>query len=135
MKDLKDSSTYIIRNEYKKRKTQIKKLTDELKELGIILKSRLSEKGVSDENGHLRIFLNGDGEEGCIELQKRLKATLIEDVAISILDGKGLKNEVIDVVEVVNEKKIEELFNAGKIESDELIEMYDEKESTALYVK
>ena len=132
---IRDASTFDIRNTFIDNKSMIKSLTDDNKVMKSILSERIQEFGIKDENGHKRIFLNEEGEEGVVEMQRRVKTSIDESKAKEFFKEKGLIEEVLVMKPVFDEKKIEALYDAGKITSSELLSIYNEKESFALYVK
>jgi hypothetical protein len=132
---IRDTSTFDLRNTFIDNKSMIKELNDDNGMMKAILSERVQIGGVEDENGHKRLYLTGEGEQGVVEVQKRIRTSINDSKAKKLFDEKGLTDEVLIMQPVFDEKKIETLYNAGKITPKELLSIYDEKESFALYVK
>lgn len=90
--------------------------------------------GVEDQDGHIHLQ-TGEGVE--IIRQKKVSATLNTVAAENLLKEKGLYDACVQVVMTyeIDEDKVIEAYNAGKITAQELDSIFTERISYATIVK
>jgi hypothetical protein len=109
-------------------KEQIKFLTDRQTEIKNRLKSAVSEIGEVDGRGHIVLELDEDIK---ITNQRKESRSLNEDFAISLLKERGIYNECIKTVEVLQEDAIMAAVYKGQLTEAEVDEMFPTKVSYA----
>lgn len=134
--DYDSMNTVELRDKYMEIKDNMAILDSMKKEIGVILRERTISNGIEDSvSGHKRIFLGESKDDGVIELQKRSKTSIIPSVAESVLKEKGVYEEAIEVEVKYNEDKIQKFYQDGVISDNEILGMFKQKDSFALYVK
>lgn len=109
-------------------KEQIKFLTERQTEIKTRLKSAVAENGEVDGRGHVVLELDEDIK---ITNQRKESRALNEEFAISLLKERGIYNECIQVVEVLQEDAIMAAVYKGQLTESEVDEMFPTKVSYA----
>ena len=134
--DYNSMNTVELRDKYMKIRHTVSDLENTRKEIGLILRGRAMSSGVEDSvSGHKRIFLGETKEDGIIELQKRTKTTVVPEVANVVLKEKGIYEQAVKVEVKYDEDKIQKFYQDGVISDNEILGMFKQNDSFALYVK
>jgi hypothetical protein len=93
--------------------------------------------GVEDQDGHMHLVMEKDAVSTEVIRTKKISRTLNTVAAESLLKEKGLYEScVMQVISwEIDEEKIIEAYNAGKITAGELDDIFSEKISWATSVK
>jgi hypothetical protein len=105
-------------------KEQIKFLTERQTEIKNRLKSAVAENGEVDGRGHIVLELGNDIK---ITNQRKESRALNEEFAISLLKEKGIYQECIKVVEVLQEDAIMAAVYKDQITEAEVDQMFPTK--------
>jgi hypothetical protein len=105
-------------------KEQIKFLTDRQTEIKSRLKAAVSELGEVDGRGHIVLELDEDIK---VTNQRKESRSLNEDFSIALLKERGIYNECIKTVEVLQEDAIMAAVYKGQLTEEEVDEMFPTK--------
>jgi hypothetical protein len=109
-------------------KEQIKFLTERQSEIKKRLNEAVQEAGEVDGRGHITLELDEDIK---VTNQRRESRSLNEDFAISLLKERGIYQECIKTVEVLQEDAIMAAVYKGQVTEAEVDEMFPTKVSYA----
>lgn len=103
----------------------IKKQMDEAKK---ILSATVEEQGYEDDKGHFILELD-EPVDGCVALkrEKRVTQSLDEEAAEKILRRKGIYEECVETIVVIDPDLVTKAFYQGKISEAELDKMFSTK--------
>jgi hypothetical protein len=123
-------------NEYLLLKKEVAEKDKRLKELYPTVMAYLDTDSYEDGKGN-RVHDLDAPIAGFSRVEKVLRTSrpLDADVAEELLNSKGLRDEAYEMVEVLNEQKIMELLQDGKLTAEEVDAMFPVKESYALTPK
>jgi len=107
------------------------------KELRPIIEEAADTLGIEDQNGHMHLVISEDDVDVEIIRTKKISRILNSVMAEEILKKKGLYDScVIQVVSYdIDEEKIIEAYEAGRLTAAELDDMFSENISWATSVK
>jgi hypothetical protein len=105
-------------------KEQIKFLTERQTEIKKRLNEAVQEAGEVDGRGHITLELDEDIK---VTNQRRESRSLNEDFAVSLLKERGIYNECIKTVEVLQEDAIMAAVYKGQITEAEVDDMFPTK--------
>jgi hypothetical protein len=109
-------------------KEQIKFLTERQSEIKKRLNEAVQDAGEVDGRGHITLELDEDIK---VTNQRRESRALNEDFAISLLKERGIYDECIKTVEVLQEDAIMAAVYKGQVTEAEVDEMFPTKVSYA----
>lgn len=126
----------LVLQEYLKIKRDIDGLEKRRKELYPSVMDYLDNEGFEDNSGN-RVLDVDPKITGFSRVEKVLRTSrpLDQEVAIELIESKGLHAEAYEMVEVLNEQKIMELMQDGRLTADEVDSMYPVKVTYALTPK
>lgn len=119
--------------EFIQKKEAIAELDSQCKQLRIPLEAALKEKGRLDAKGSRLLVLPHSDVEVHLNHTRRISTVLKAD-ALEVLKAEGL-TECIKQVPVVDDEKISQLYDMGKISKELLERLYEPKESFAFSAK
>jgi hypothetical protein len=105
-------------------KEQIKFLTERQTEIKNRLKSAVAESGEVDGRGHIVLELDEDIK---VTNQRKESRSLNEDFAVALLKERGIYNECIKTVEVLQEDAIMAAVYKNQLTEAEVDEMFPTK--------
>lgn len=122
--------------EYLKLKTTIDSMEKRRKELYARVLEILDKNGYDDGTGNTIFDLDAP-VEGVRAMNKMMRSSrpLNEEVALQIIESKGLHSEVYEMVEVLSEQKIMQALQQDLLTPDEVDAMYPVKTTYALTLK
>lgn len=116
--------------QYKALKEQEKMLKERQEDLKKILVQALKDQGEFDSSGHL--ILNLDGVE--VKHQRRESESFDEELAIPLLEARGIKEECIVMVPTLNQDAVRAAYYKDKLSEADLDVMFPKKITYALIV-
>jgi hypothetical protein len=121
--DPNDISSQI--REYIKIKATMTSMESRSKELRDILMAQIDSEGYEDNNGNLQLDFESpiDGVVR-LEKQRRTSRSLNEDIAMEILEAKGLVDDLTKLVRVVDEEAVMAALYEDKLTEEELDSMF-----------
>lgn len=111
--------------EYAFLKKQTEYLEKQMKDLREKLFEKIEESGEVDDKGNIVLELPESLEEfAAITKQRRVSRKINEDVALSIIEEKGLKDKLIKTIEVIDEDALMAALYSDELTEAEIDEMY-----------
>lgn len=114
--------------QYLELKKQIKFLEERQKEIKDRLNDAVKELGETDGRGHITLELDEDLK---ITNQRRVSKTLNMDVADTLLEERGIKEDCIIMIPTVSEDAIMAAFYKGQLSEEDIDSMFPAKVSYA----
>lgn len=121
----------VLAQEYSDISKQVKALNDRKKALADKLKEGAELEGIKDDRGSFYI----DGSNFVIGKVSKKSFSINEGKATPLLKEKGIYEECIDIIEVINTDKIQKAVDSELLTLDEVESITDIKTSYSVSVK
>ena len=129
---LSEAQVESLTSEFALLKKQSEALDTRMNEIKKSLGEYVELMGEKDTSGHFRLeFENPVGGYKALVRQRRVKRTLDEEAAESILTNAGLKNECYVLVPTLDEQAVFNALNRGLITDSDIEKIYPSKVSYA----
>lgn len=117
-------------------KGEVELLTNRVNTLKSKLTEHVESNGQTDDRGHIVLTVD-DPDKGDITLtkQRRVSKNLDMNIAEPLLEEKGIKDQCIKMVPVVDESAVMAAFYQGKLTEADIDAMFPEKITWAFIVK
>ena len=112
-------------------KKEVELLTNRVNTLKSKLTEHVESEGQTDDRGHITLTV----EDVTLTKQRRVSKNLDMAVAEPLLDAKGIKDQCIKMVPVVDESAVMAAFYQGKLTEEDIDTMFPEKITWAFIVK
>lgn len=112
-------------------KKEVELLTNRVNTLKSKLTEHVESEGQVDDRGHINLTV----EDITLTKQRRVSKNLDMNVAEPLLESKGIKDQCIKMVPVVDESAVMAAFYQGKLTEEDIDTMFPEKITWAFIVK
>lgn len=122
--------------QYLSLKGEVELLTNRINTIKARLTEHVETNGQVDDRGHVNLSVE-DPIKGEVTLtkQRRVSKNLNIDVAEKLLEERGIKDECIKMVPVIDDAAIMAAFYQGKLSEADIDSMFPEKVTYAFIVK
>lgn len=111
--------------EYAFLKKQNEYITEQMKELKERLFEHIEESGEVDSKGNITLDLPQEIDDFvAVTKQRRVTRKINEEVALDIIEQKGLKDKLIKTIEVIDEDALMAALYSDELTEAEIDEMY-----------
>lgn len=122
--------------EYAFAKKQVEYFEQKIKELRDKLFAKIEDSGEVDDKGNVILELSDDIEEfSLLTKQRRVSRKINEEVAMEMIEAKGLRDQLVKTIEVIDEDALMAALYNDELTEEEIDEMYPQTIIWALVMK